>query len=414
MPAHTPFELLEPRQLFAVTQINFPDFSNTTNLVGNGFGSNALTSGNLLRLTRNVDHEARSVWFGTAVPITRFRSDFTFESEPSAISADGLTFTVQNGPTSALGGEGNNLGVGGIGNSEAVCFNMFNFASFGSKFGFASNGPTPPVTNTNMSPIDLHTGHKFLTTVTYDGTNLKVAVTDASDGSKTFNATMPIDLPSAIGSDTAIVGFTASTGDHISIQEIRSWDFQGSGAPTVATAASANPSPVTGKTTTLSVLGADDNGEGALTYTWSLVKKPSGAKDPTFSANGTNGAKSITARFFKDGSYRFRCTIENALGLKTTSDVVVRVDQTASLIRMDPHVATITLPNTQDYDALMIDQFNHEFRDQPDFTFSLPEGSGTIDATSGLYTPTAPGHAVIQAAASGLTGTVGATVVKST
>ena len=39
----------------------------------------------------------------------------------------------------------------------------------------------------------------------------------------------------------------------------------GNAAPTVATAASATPSPVTGTTTNLSVLGADDGGESNLT-----------------------------------------------------------------------------------------------------------------------------------------------------
>jgi len=42
-------------------------------------------------------------------------------------------------------------------------------------------------------------------------------------------------------------------------------------APTVATAAAASPAEVTGTTTTLSVLGADDGGQSNLTYTWSLL-----------------------------------------------------------------------------------------------------------------------------------------------
>ena len=52
----------------------------------------------------------------------------------------------------------------------------------------------------------------------------------------------------------------------------------GNWAPTVATPASASPSVVTGKTTTLQVLGADDGGEASLTYTWATVTAPAGAK----------------------------------------------------------------------------------------------------------------------------------------
>ena len=51
---------------------------------------------------------------------------------------------------------------------------------------------------------------------------------------------------------------------------------------------------VTGTTTVLSVLGADDGGESNLTYTWSVTSKPSGASNPTFSLNGINAAKSTT------------------------------------------------------------------------------------------------------------------------
>src|SRR5262249_36582275 len=63
--------------------------------------------------------------------------------------------------------------------------------------------------------------------------------------------------------------------------------------PTVAQTASANPNPVTGTTTALSVLGADDTGESGLNYTWAATVFPSGAT-PAFSANGTNAAKNVT------------------------------------------------------------------------------------------------------------------------
>ena len=94
-------------------------------------------------------------------------------------------------------------------------------------------------------------------------------------------------------------------------------------APTVAQAATASPSTITGTTTNLSVLGADDGGEANLTYTWSVTSKPSGSTTPTFSVNGTNGAKSTTATFVHPGSYTFLVTIRDAQGLTTTSSVTV-------------------------------------------------------------------------------------------
>ena len=42
-------------------------------------------------------------------------------------------------------------------------------------------------------------------------------------------------------------------------------------APTVATAAAAAPGSVTGTSTTLRVIGADDGGAANLTYTWTVA-----------------------------------------------------------------------------------------------------------------------------------------------
>jgi len=97
--------------------------------------------------------------------------------------------------------------------------------------------------------------------------------------------------------------------------------------PTVATAASITPNPVTGATAALAVLGADDQGEANLFYTWSITASPAGAILPTFSVNGTNAAKNTTATFYNDGNYGFLVTITDSGGLTTTSAVAVTVSQ---------------------------------------------------------------------------------------
>jgi hypothetical protein len=312
-----------------------------------------------------------------------------------------------------LGVEGADLGYAGIDDSEAVCLNLFNSGSFGSQFGFASDGEHPP-TNTNTSPVDLHGGYFIRATVSYDGATLSVVLKDASAAARTFSASKTIDLPAAIGSDTAIVGFTAATGASVSTQDVLNWSFSGANDPTVATAASASPSSVTsGSTTTLGVLGSEPDGESGLTYTWSLTRKPPGAKDPTFSANGTNGAKSITATFFKDGTYRFRCTITNADGGSVISNVSVVVQQNATAIRLTPHKQQIQKGGTVDYNATVLDQFNHAMRTQPTITYSVLSGPGTINSSTGVFTAssTTKGHVVVEATAGDLSGTVGATVL---
>lgn len=105
------------------------------------------------------------------------------------------------------------------------------------------------------------------------------------------------------------------------------WNLSSGGnqAPTVATPVSANPNPVTNASTTnLSVLGADDGGESGLTYTWSTVTKPSGAANPTFSANTSNAAKNTVATFSASGSYTLRVTISDG-SLSVTDDEAISV-----------------------------------------------------------------------------------------
>jgi hypothetical protein len=317
-------EPLESRVLLATSpQISFTDFASTSGLAGNGFGAAAINAGSALRLTDSQFFQERSVWSDTRVPIDKFTTHFSFRSDQAADSADGLTFTVQNGPTSALGLEGNNLGYTGINNSVGVAFNIYNFHAFGSKFGFVQDGAFP-VTETDMSQV-------------------------------------------------------------------------GSNDPTITAAASATP--VTGKFTNLSVSATDPGGEANLTYTWTTLRKPPGAKDVIFSDNGTNAAKEITGRFSKDGTFQFRVTVTNQSGGSVTSDVSVVVQQTGSDLRITPHKQEVKRGATLDFRAVVLDQFNHAMRTQPPVTFGMQSGPGTIDPISGLFTAssTRNGHFVVEA-----------------
>ncbi len=77
-------------------------------------------------------------------------------------------------------------------------------------------------------------------------------------------------------------------------------------------------------TIALSALGADDAGEPKLTYSWGTVgTQPSSAI--YFSNNKNNTAKNTTATVGQRGTYTFRCTIADAGGLRSSSDVVVTV-----------------------------------------------------------------------------------------
>jgi hypothetical protein len=179
--------------------------------------------------------------------------------------------------------------------------------------------------------------------------------------------------------------------------------------PTVATPAAASPNPVKGKTTSLSVLGADDGGEANLKYTWTST----GPAAVTFSANGTNAAKNTTATFTKAGSYAFTATITDSGGLSTTSSVNVTVSQTLTSIAVTPATATVAVGHQMQFTATAFDQFGAALASQPAFTWSLT-GRGTLSST-GLYTaPKRPGGPyTIKASAGGVQGTAKVTVTSS-
>jgi hypothetical protein len=96
------------------------------------------------------------------------------------------------------------------------------------------------------------------------------------------------------------------------------------------------------------------------------------------------------------------------------SDVSVIVHQTATAIRVTPHAQSIARKSRKTFTGTVTDQFGHAMRTQPSITWSLSRGSGSIDASTGVFTAgTDRGHALIEASdmLDTLTGTVGATVV---
>jgi glucose/arabinose dehydrogenase len=120
--------------------------------------------------------------------------------------------------------------------------------------------------------------------------------------------------------DTGVNGPTAVGAN---VYRVRHVGTTGDAPPTIVSPASAHPNPVTGASTTLSVLGADDGGEASLTYTWAVQDTP--PAPVTFSANGTNAAKNVVVTFTESGVYNFFVIIRDASNQTVTSSVTVTV-----------------------------------------------------------------------------------------
>ncbi len=219
---------------FTVTQ----DLGNTVQL-GSGFtvgalvlNGNAQLSGSVLELTDGNTDEDSSAWYATPVNIQNFMTDFTFQVS-AGTTADGFTFALQNNSTAALGIGGGGLGYGqdqfgnpgGIPNSVAVKFDLFNNLSEGiNSTGLYLGGvsPTTPAVDLTGSGIDLHSGDTFAVHMTYDGTNLAMTITDTVTNA-VFSQSWPVDIPTAVGGNTAYAGFTGATGGISATQNILTW-----------------------------------------------------------------------------------------------------------------------------------------------------------------------------------------------
>jgi hypothetical protein len=250
-----------------------------------------------------------------------------------------------------------------------------------------------------------------LTIVTITGTNLAGASLvkfGSVAGTIQTNTPTQIVVTSPAGTGTVDITVTDPGGTSATSSADK---FTYVGPPTVATAASATPSPVNGLTTNLSVLGADVSGEGSLTYKWAATTVPTGATPPTYSSNGLNSSKNSTATFAQAGAYTFTVTITDGSGQTVTSSVNVTVNQTMTTIGVLPANKSIYEDQTQQFTATAYDQFGIAMATQPTFTWSKVSGVGSI-STSGLFSsPSASGAATVAATSGTVQGTMGITVL---
>ena len=114
-------------------------------------------------------------------------------------------------------------------------------------------------------------------------------------------------VPIAAMPATANVGLVATASFNPQLTDAVFTNVTVNAGLTVATAAAANPNPVTGTSTALTVLGSENGSDTGLIYTWSYT----GPTGVTYSGttNGTNAAKNITAIFTQAGTYNFTATI---------------------------------------------------------------------------------------------------------
>ena len=310
------------------TGINYGAGFTTSGLILNG---SAAINGTELELTNGNTDEAASAYYATPVNIQTFTNNFSFQLlNPYA---DGMTFTIQNSGVNALGPPGGGLGYGpdspggsgGIPSSVAIKFDLYNNDGEGvDSTGIYTDGasPTIPANDMTASGVNLHSGDVFNVQMAYDGTNLTMTITDASNPADTFNIVWPINIPSTVGSNTAFLGFTAGTGGETATQNLISWTYlSGSLAQptTTAIASSVNPSYL-GQTVTYAATVTAQSGTPTGTVTFQQNGKVLGT------ANLTNGVATYSTVYNATGKYSIVAVYGgNASDSGSTSSPLIQV-----------------------------------------------------------------------------------------
>jgi len=83
------------------------------------------------------------------------------------------------------------------------------------------------------SGLNLHSGNPLAVTMTYNGTTLKMTITDTKTNA-TFSTSWTIDIPGTVGGNNAYVGFTASTNWSNALQNVLAWTYSTSASATAA------------------------------------------------------------------------------------------------------------------------------------------------------------------------------------
>ncbi len=213
---------------YTISQTTAISFANGFSAGGIHLNGASRVNGTELQLVTGLSGQAGTAWYPTKVDVNSFTTQFDFQLPTSA--ADGFTFTLENEPAGywALGGNGGFLGYGGITNSVAVAFNLYQSGATNIETLSVFTGGS--MVSTSMydlsgTGLNLHGGDPFQVGIAYASGSLTVTLTDKTTGA-TVTRNFAVNVSGALGSSTGYVGFTGATGSLTSVQNILNWTYQ--------------------------------------------------------------------------------------------------------------------------------------------------------------------------------------------
>ena len=207
----------------------FGDFA-PVNSSGHAVSAGLSADNAVLTLTDGSADEAAGAFARTPQAAAGFTASFTYQADKFGGQppggGDGVAFILQNDPrgVKALGGQGGGMGYGAGDGGEAIAKSAaFRLTLYGqSGIGVGTNGAGESPGDT--VPVDLRSGHPIRVTLDYNGATLTEALKDLTTG-ETFTGEEELDIPAAIGSGTALVGFSGASGAASARQAVRDFSF---------------------------------------------------------------------------------------------------------------------------------------------------------------------------------------------
>ena len=333
------------------------------------------------RLT-NANVQTGGVFENTRITVARFTASFSLRLHEGTQPhyADGLTFVIQANGVTALGQGAGGLGYQGMAHSVAIKFDTYQNPGdpSGNSTGLFVNGAAPVGgINLDVTPINLASQSSKRVDLTYDGTTLTETITDLLDPTHMFTTSYLVDIPGTIGSDTAFVGFTGSTGDnnYWQIQDILNFQFT-STAPLPG-------APTNLHETALASTEIDLSWQGN-SYNESGFKVERSTDGTNFTEIATVGGSSYRDTGLGAGAYSYRVRAFNNQGFSAYSNTLAAT-LPGSILTADRDIGTVGFPGSATFtngsykvEASGVDIWNTA--DSFHFDYVSLTGDGEIEA----------------------------------
>jgi hypothetical protein len=192
-------------------------------------GAATSISGNVFTPTDGTGGETRAVWYGSRLYCGAFQASFTYQDVGGG-GADGAAFVIQNQGFTAVGAGGGSLGYSVITPSVALLIDIYNAAAGGTYNNggvlLDVNGLVPSATNPyyQPAPLNIRTGNPIDVNIRYIGGVLSATLFDTV-ALTSFTTNALVDIPTIVGTNLAIVGFTGSEGGVLSHQTISNFVY---------------------------------------------------------------------------------------------------------------------------------------------------------------------------------------------